>query len=78
MKDNRRSDKLGDIRFLRVRGGTSVLQQMRIDDLVGRLVQRNGSDLHLKVGAPPTVRVRGLLYYLRATRSCGRWTPRSC
>jgi len=41
-----------------------VLQQLRIDDLVTRLVQQNGTDLHLKVGAPPAVRVRGLLDYL--------------
>jgi twitching motility protein PilT len=41
-----------------------VLQQLRIDDLVSKLVQQNGSDLHLKVGAPPAVRVRGLLDYL--------------
>jgi Tfp pilus assembly ATPase PilU len=53
---------LGDGRFLRVRGEMSVFQQMRIDDVVNKLVQRNGSDLHLKVGAPPEVRVRGLLY----------------
>ncbi len=37
---------------------------MRIDDLVSGLVQRDGSDLHLKVGAPPAVRVHGLLDYL--------------
>jgi len=36
---------------------------MRIDGLVSSLLQRNGSDLQLKVGAP-AVRVRGLLYYL--------------
>jgi twitching motility protein PilT len=41
-----------------------VLQQLRIDDLVSRLVKQNGSDLHLKAGAPPAVRVRGLLDYL--------------
>jgi twitching motility protein PilT len=38
-----------------------VLRQLRIEDLVSRLVQLNGSDLHLKVGA---ARVRGLLEYL--------------
>jgi twitching motility protein PilT len=41
-----------------------VLQQLRINDLVSRLVQQNGSDLHLKAGAPPAVRARGLLDYL--------------
>lgn len=41
-----------------------MLQQLRIDDLVSGLVRQNGSDLHLKVGAPPAIRVRGLLAYL--------------
>jgi len=41
-----------------------VLRQLRIENLVSRLVQLNGSDLHLKVGAPPAARVRGLLDYL--------------
>jgi twitching motility protein PilT len=36
----------------------------RVDDLVGRLLELNGSDLHLKVGTPPAARVRGLLAYL--------------
>jgi twitching motility protein PilT len=35
-----------------------------IDDLARRLVEMGGSDLHLKVDVPPTVRVRGLLSYL--------------
>jgi twitching motility protein PilT len=41
-----------------------VLSQAKIDELVGELVRRQGSDLHLKVGAPPAIRVRGLLEYL--------------
>jgi twitching motility protein PilT len=41
-----------------------VLRQLSIEDLVSRLVQLNSSDLHLKVGAPPATRVRGLLDYL--------------
>ncbi len=41
-----------------------MLQQLGIDDLVSRFVQMSGSDLHLKVGAPPAVRVHGLLSYL--------------
>jgi twitching motility protein PilT len=36
----------------------------RLDDLSNRLLELNGSDLHLKVGTPPAVRVRGLLSYL--------------
>ena len=41
-----------------------MLRQLSIEDLVSRLVQLNSSDLHLKVGAPPATRVRGLLDYL--------------
>ena len=48
-----------------------MFQQMRIDDLVSSLVQRNGSDLRLKVGAPPAVRVRGLLGYLEGFEVLG-------
>jgi twitching motility protein PilT len=33
----------------------------RMEDLTKRLLELGGSDLHLKVGTPPTVRVRGLL-----------------
>src|SRR5918999_744758 len=36
----------------------------RLDDLSNRLLELEGSDLHLKVGTPPAVRVRGLLTYL--------------
>jgi twitching motility protein PilT len=32
-----------------------------LEELVSKLVQLEGSDLHLKTGAPPMVRVRGLL-----------------
>ena len=41
-----------------------VLRQPRIDELASKLVQKEGSDLHLKVGTPPAVRVHGLLEYL--------------
>jgi twitching motility protein PilT len=41
-----------------------VLRQSQIDELASKLVQKEGSDLHLKVGAPPAVRVHGLLEYL--------------
>src|SRR5918995_1718537 len=36
----------------------------RLDELANRLLELNGSDLHLKVGTPPAVRVRGLLTYV--------------
>jgi twitching motility protein PilT len=38
-----------------------VVMGSRLEDLAKRLLELNGSDLHLKVGTPPTVRVRGLL-----------------
>ena len=41
-----------------------MISSTRLDDLVRRLVEMGGSDLHLKVGAFPAVRVRGLLTYL--------------
>jgi twitching motility protein PilT len=41
-----------------------VVMRNRLDDLTKRLLELNGSDLHLKVGTPPAVRVRGLLNYL--------------
>jgi twitching motility protein PilT len=41
-----------------------VLRQPRIDELASKLIQKEGSDLHLKVWAPPAVRVHGLLEYL--------------
>ena len=41
-----------------------MLQQTQIDTLVSKLVEMEGSDLHLKVGAPPAIRVHGLLAHL--------------
>ena len=41
--------------------GASAAEDRRSGEQV---VQLNGSDLHLKVGAPPAARVRGLLDYL--------------
>ncbi len=32
-----------------------------LDYLIDLLVREGGSDLHLKVGSPPVIRVRGLL-----------------
>ena len=43
-----------------------MLWQPRIDELASNLVQKEGSDLHLKVG-PPAVRVHSLLAYLEGT-----------
>jgi twitching motility protein PilT len=36
----------------------------KIDELAGRLVEVDGSDLHLKAGSPPAARVQGLLTHL--------------
>jgi twitching motility protein PilT len=33
----------------------------KVDELVGRMVEKDGSDLHLKAGAPPSARANGLL-----------------
>lgn len=41
-----------------------MLQQTMVDELVSKLVQMGGSDLHLKVGAPPAIRVHGFLEYI--------------
>jgi twitching motility protein PilT len=37
---------------------------MKIDDLIGRLVDSGGSDLYLKVGVPPSLRVNGEIEHL--------------
>ena len=42
----------------------SVLQQGHVDELVSKLVENEGSDLHLKVGAPLAIRVHGSLDYI--------------
>ena len=41
-----------------------MLRQMKVGELVDTLVQADGSELNLKAGAPPTVRVHGVLGYL--------------
>jgi twitching motility protein PilT len=38
-----------------------MIASNNLDDLVGRMTDLGGSDLHLKVGARPAIRVRGLL-----------------
>ena len=38
-----------------------MIPSTNLDDLVGRMTDLGGSDLHLKVGARPAIRVRGLL-----------------
>jgi twitching motility protein PilT len=41
-----------------------VEAKKRVDELVERLVEEGGSDLHLKAGAPPSVRLKGALLHL--------------
>ena len=43
---------------------TAVLERSALDTLLHQLVEAGGSDLHLTVGAPPTIRVHGDLRYL--------------
>lgn len=41
--------------------GKAVVNLARVDELVRMLVEREGSDLHLKAGSPPTLRVNGVM-----------------
>ena len=41
-----------------------MLQQVHVDELVSKLVENEESDLHLKVEAPPAIRVHGSLKYI--------------
>jgi twitching motility protein PilT len=43
------------------RGTVTMIKSNRLEDMVDRMAEAGGSDLHLKVGSPPAVRVRGLL-----------------
>jgi twitching motility protein PilT len=53
-----------------------MLQTRNIEELVGKMVALEGSDLHIKVGAPPSVRVHDRLEPSKATRFCVRPTRR--
>ena len=53
--DNSHHVKSGTERFLEKR------KELEIDKLFRALVKLEGSDLHLKVGRPPYVRVKGSL-----------------
>jgi twitching motility protein PilT len=43
------------------RGADPATSGVKIDELVRKLIRMEGSDLHLKVGVPPGIRVNGLL-----------------
>src|SRR5262245_38120048 len=61
-------------RFGRGAGGTplATLKRVHLNDLLTLAVERGGSDLHLKVGSFPMIRVRGELIPVAADR---RLTP---
>ncbi len=46
------------------KGGRATMKSSDLYDLVGRLIEEGGSDLHLKVTSPPAIRVRGLLAHV--------------
>lgn len=46
---------------LRIAGEEKPLDDVSIDDLLRECVERGGSDLHLTVGLPPTIRLNGQL-----------------
>lgn len=46
----------------------AMTEVKKIEELASRLVEEGGSDLHLKVGSPPAMRVRGLLMRLEEYR----------
>ena len=48
-----------------------MIESTSVDTLVGRLSEMGGSDLHLKVGKEPMVRVRGLLTPIEGEEALG-------
>ena len=52
--------------------------RLEIDRLYEALVRLQGSDLHLKVGQPPIIRVKGALQPLKAPRIDGEQMKRLC
>jgi twitching motility protein PilT len=58
------SDGAAPARF-GVLGSVKERQALEVDKLFRQLIKYNGSDLHLKVGKPPTLRVRGELRELQ-------------
>lgn len=41
--------------------GANVIETNKVDELVGKMVELDGSDLHLKAGSPPSIRANGSL-----------------
>jgi len=54
------------------------LDEAHIDDLLRKVVELNGSDLHMTVGVPPIVRVDGHLDPLKYERMTAQDTQRMC
>jgi len=61
-----------------VGNGSASSPRLEIDRLFEALVRFKGSDLHLKVGQPPIVRVKGLLTPLKAPRIDDEQMARFC
>ena len=58
--------------------GTKTRQRLEIDRLFEALVKLSGSDLHLKVGQPPIIRVQGSLQPLKAPKIDDEQMKRLC
>jgi twitching motility protein PilT len=58
--------------------GTKTRERLEIDRLFEALVKLAGSDLHLKVGQPPIIRVKGSLQPLKAPRIDDEQMKRLC
>ena len=63
---------------LAVQPDAATRPRLEIDRLFDALVKFKGSDLHLKVGQPPIVRVKGLLQPLKAPRIDDEQMKRFC
>jgi hypothetical protein len=59
---------------LQIAGDEQSVEDITIDDLLRQCVERGGSDLHLTVGLPPTIRLSGHLTPCPTSRS-RRTTP---
>jgi hypothetical protein len=63
---------------LQIAGDEQSVEDLTIDDLLRQCVERGGSDLHLTVGLPPTIRLSGHLTPLPYRLWDARTTPDAC
>lgn len=56
----------------KVVGKTCMLEKIEVDELLNKMVDMGGSDLHMLVGEPPTLRLHGTLYRME---EYGELTP---